>query len=117
MRDMRPGIGGAAAATVPAVALAQTDAPVETVGIGTTIGIALFLAVAAMIVLSFLCKLLVVAGLVPKSKKSRLRRTIVWIANVAGEVRITSGRSDRRGSGGSRGGGGSSGGAGSSGDY
>ncbi len=64
--------------------------------------------------------LLVVFGLVPKKKKtSRLRRTILWLANVAGDVRVTPGK-DGGGSGRSSsagGGGGSSGGGGASGDY
>lgn len=93
IRGMKWVIGSALAA-IPAGALAQADAPVETVGPGTTIGIAFFLAVAVLIVVSFLCKLLVFAGLVPSNKKSLLRRVILWVANVAGEVRVTKGRND-----------------------
>ena len=69
IRGMKWVIGSALAA-IPAGALAQADAPVETVGPGTTIGIAFFLAVAVLIVVSFLFKLLVFAGLVPSNKKS-----------------------------------------------
>ena len=91
----------------------------ETVGVGTMLGIGLFLLVAALIVVSFVCKLLVVFGLVPMKKTSRLRRTILWLTNVAGEVRVTRGRRDKGGGRASSagGGGGSSGGGGASGDY
>lgn len=92
---------------------------VETVGLGTTIGIGFFLLIAALIAVSFLCKLLLIAGLLPKKRSSRIRRTIVWLANVAGEVRVASGGQSGRpsGKGSATGGGGSSGGAGASGEY
>ena len=113
-------VAGVFVASVPAAALVVSlahaqqaaEQPVETVGTGTMLGIGLFLLVAALIVVSFACKLLVVFGLVPKKKSSRLRRTILWLANVAGDVRITRGRNDRGG-----GRSASSGGGGSSGDY
>lgn len=121
MRIARNAIAGLSATCLSALpALAETaEPPMETVGVGTMLGIGLFLAMAALIVVSFLCKLLVVFGLVPKKKTSRLRRTILWLANVAGEVRIAPGKngggSGRSSSAG--GGGGSSGGGGASGDY
>ena len=92
---------------------------VETVGLGTTIGMAVFLLIAALIVVSLVCKLLLIAGLVPGKRSSRARRIIVWLANVAGEVRVVSDRrsGSSRSKGSSGGGGGSSGGAGASGDY
>ena len=112
------GFFGFLGATLPALAQAA-EQPMETVGIGTMLGIGLFLAVAALIVVSFVFKLFVVFGLVPKKKSSRLRRTILWLANVAGEVRVTQGRRDKGGdrSSSAGGGGGSSGGGGASGDY
>ncbi len=111
------GFFGFLGATLPAIAQAE-EQPMETVGIGTMLGIGLFLAVAALIVVSFVCKLLVVVGFIPKRKKSRLRRTILWLANVAGEVRTTPGKSGKGGGrASSAGGGGSSGGGGASGDY
>jgi uncharacterized membrane protein YgcG len=93
---------------------------VETVGLGTTIGMAVFLLIAALIVVSLFCKLLLIAGLVPGKRSSRVRRVIVWLANVVGEVRVVSDRrsGSSRGKGSSGGGGGgSSGGGGASGDY
>ncbi len=121
MRIARNAVAGLSATCLSALpALAGTaEAPMETVGLGTMLGIGLFMAVAALIVVSFVCKLLVVFGLVPKKKTSRLRRTILWLANVAGDVRVTPGK-DGGGSGRSSsagGGGGSSGGGGASGDY
>lgn len=102
---------------MPALA-ATAEQPVETVGVGTMFGIGLFLAVAALIVVSLACKILVVFGLVPRRKASRLRRTILWLANVVGEVRVTPGRRDKGGGrSSSASGGGSSGGGGASGDY
>ena len=100
-------------------AFAQASgAEIETVGLGTTLGILAFLAIAALVIVSTLCKVLVIAGLVPRRRKSRLRRTIIWLANVAGEVRIVSGRRDEPSGGrSSGGGGGSSGGAGASGEF
>lgn len=121
MRIVRGAIAGLSTNCLSVLpALAQTsEQPVETVGIGTMLGIGLFLLVAALIVVSFVCKLLVVVGFVPKRKKSRLRRAILWLANVAGEVRVTLGKNDRGGgrSSSASGGGGSSGGGGASGDY
>lgn len=112
-------LSASVATALPAYAQAAAEEPVETVGLGTMLGIGLFLLVAAIIVVSFACKLLVVFGLVPKKKTSRLRRTILWLANVAGEVRVTPGRNDRGGgrSSSGSGGGGSSGGGGASGNY
>jgi uncharacterized membrane protein YgcG len=105
-------------AASPGFAQTAAEQPVETAGLGTMLGIGLFLLVAALIVVSFACKLLVLFGLVPNKKTSRLRRTVLWLANVAGEVRVTPGRNDRGGrSSSGRGGSGSSGGAGASGDF
>ena len=101
----------------PAFAQAP-GAEIETVGLGTTLGILAFLAIAALVIVSTLCKVLVIAGLVPRRRKSRLRRTVIWLANVAGEVRTVSGRrGERNGGRSSGGGGGSSGGAGASGEF
>ena len=102
----------------PAFAQAP-GAEIETVGLGTTLGILAFLAIAALVIVSTLCKVLVIAGFVPRRRKSRLRRTIIWLANVAGEVRTVSGRRGERNGGRSSGsgGGGSSGGAGASGEF
>jgi uncharacterized membrane protein YgcG len=90
----------------------------ETVELATTLAIGVFLAIAVLVVASILCKLLLVAGLVPERRNSRLRRAIVWLAAVVGQVRTVEGRRDpvsgRRSPGG---GGGSSGGAGASGDF
>jgi uncharacterized membrane protein YgcG len=90
----------------------------ETIGLGTTLAIGAFLAIAVLVVASIVCKLLIVAGLVPKRRNSPLGRAIVWLASVVGQVRLVEGRRDQR-SGGRppRGGGGSSGGAGASGEF
>jgi hypothetical protein len=69
-------------------------------------------------VASIVCKLVIVAGLVPERRNSPLRRAIAWLASVVGQVRLVEGRRDQP-SGGRppRGGGGSSGGAGASGEF
>jgi len=93
-------------------------APIETVSIGAFLVMALFIAIAVLIVVSFICKVLVVIGWVPRKRASRLRRTIVFLARAAGQTRISPGDDgDRGGRPSMRGGGGSSGGAGASGDF
>jgi uncharacterized membrane protein YgcG len=112
-------------ALIPAVlpsafAIAQETPPEpESVSLGTTVGIAFFLLVAALIVVSVLCKLVVAFGLVPRRPTARWHRVILWLANVVGEVRTVRGSGGRRqgSSSSSRGGGGSSGGAGASGEF
>lgn len=90
----------------------------EQVSVGDALMMALFLAVAALVVLSTVCKLLLAFGWVPRSRRSRLRRGIEFTARVAGHVRVSSGSgSSRGGRVRPEGGGGSSGGAGASGDY
>lgn len=79
---------------------------------------ALFVGIAALIVVSFICKLLLLIGWVPRERSSRLRRTIVFLADAASEIRVRRGDNKDRGSRPSvRGGGGSSGGGGASGDF
>jgi uncharacterized membrane protein YgcG len=93
-------------------------APIETVSLGAFLVMVLFVAIAALIVVSFICKLLVVIGWVPRKRTSRLRRTVIFLARAAGQTRLRPGDDDdcgRRPS--PRGGGGSSGGAGASGDF
>jgi uncharacterized membrane protein YgcG len=90
----------------------------ETIGLGTTLAIGAFLGIAALVVASIICKLLLVAGLVPAKGNSRLGRAIVWLASVVGQVRMVEGRRDQRSGGNPPGrGGGSSGGAGASGKF
>lgn len=117
---MRKCLATILACAIASFALAQgtADQPAEPVGIGALVGMAFFLLLATLIVVSFLCKLLVIAGLVPKKTTGRAYRLILWLANAAGDVRVTRSDDDR----GSRrssasGGGGSSGGGGTSGDY
>lgn len=117
LRDLKVRLPTICCTSMPALA-GTAEQPVETVGPGTMLGIGLFLVVAALIVVSVACKLLVFLGLVPKSKAGPLHRTILWLANVVGEVRLTEGRRDRGGGrSASAGGGGSSGGGGALGDY
>jgi uncharacterized membrane protein YgcG len=95
-----------------------SPAPIETVSIGTFLVMVLFVAIAVLIVVSFICKVLVVIGWVPRKRTSRLRRTIIFLARAAGQTRLRPGDDDDRGGRPSvRGGGGSSGGAGASGDF
>jgi uncharacterized membrane protein YgcG len=88
----------------------------ETIGLGTTLVIGAFLAIAVLVVASIVCKLLIVAGLVPERRNSPLGRSILWLASVVGQVRLVEGRRNQR-SGGRPPGGGSSGGAGASGEF
>jgi hypothetical protein len=102
---------------LPAFAEAPTG-EVEMMGTGQLLGIAFFLLIAALVVVSTICKLLLAFGLVPGRRKSRVRRVIVWLARAAGDVRVADGSRDRRSSTSSyRGGGGSSGGGGASGEF
>jgi len=102
---------GAAAAEV-------VGSEVETVGLGAALVMLLFLAIAALVVISFVAKLLLAFGLVPKSRTSRLRKAIVFLARATGTVRTTAGgRTETGRPTPVERGGGSSGGAGASGDY
>ncbi|MEP9356723.1 hypothetical protein ABLE93_24610 [Xanthobacter sp. KR7-65] len=89
----------------------------EQVSMGEALVIGLFLAVAVLVVLSTVCKLLLVVGWVPKARRSRLRRAIEFIARAAGNVRVTSGGRSRSGGPEQKSGGGTSGGGGASGDF
>jgi hypothetical protein len=51
-------------------------AGIETVGLLATLVMGAFLAIAALIVVSVFCNVLLAVGLVPSSPKSWLRRTI-----------------------------------------
>ena len=64
----------------------------ETVGLLTTLGMGAFLALAVLIVVSLVCKLLVVTGLLPRRRDSRLGKAVVWLANVVGSVSLGNGR-------------------------
>jgi uncharacterized membrane protein YgcG len=111
---MRKAMLGSAIA-FPAVALAQTgEPPVEQISLGASLVMLGFLLIAALIVVSFFCKLLVIFGLIPE--KGRLRAAIIWVANAAGETRVTRSR-DSGGTRSGKGGGGSFGGSGSSGNW
>jgi uncharacterized membrane protein YgcG len=93
-------------------------APIETVSLGALLVMALFVAIAVLIVVSFVCKVLLLIGWVLDRRTSRLRRIIVFLAGAAGETRVRRGDDkDRRSRPPMRGGGGSSGGAGASGDF
>lgn len=102
--------------TVQAAPLAaQTaESPPEPVSLLTLLGMLFFLLLAALIVVSVLCQILVAAGLVPQ--KGRLRRAMLWLANVVSGVRTTSERNSAS-SGSGKGGGGSFGGGGASGNW
>jgi uncharacterized membrane protein YgcG len=90
----------------------------ETVSVGTALVMAGFLLIAALVVLSVTCKLMLATGLVRGDRAGRLSGTVVRLANIVGHVRVVPGRRDRRGGKTStRGGGGSSGGAGASGQF
>lgn len=91
--------------------------PLEEVSLLSAFVMLGFLLVAALVVVSFVCKFAIALGLVPKSRTSRFGRIIAFLANATGDLRIVASARER--SGGSRsqrGGGGSSGGAGASGD-
>ena len=89
----------------------------ETVGLFTTLAMGAFLALAALIVVSVICKVIVAAGLLPRRRGSRLRRTVIWLANVVGSVSVVKGRAGSSSGRSRSGGGGSSGGAGASGEF
>jgi uncharacterized membrane protein YgcG len=96
--------------------LAEEALAPQSVSTGDALVMALFLAVAALVVLSTVCKLLLAFGWVPSSRRSRLRRIIEFTARAVGGVRVTSG-DGRGGRSAPKGGGGSSGGGGASGDW
>jgi uncharacterized membrane protein YgcG len=102
---------------VPPAFASASGGETETIGLGTTLAIGAFLAIAVLVVASIVCKLLLVAGLVPEKRNSRLGRAIVRLASVVGQVRMVEGRRDQRSGGSPPGGGGSSGGGGASGEF
>ena len=78
-------------------ALAQAPAgETDEVGLGAALIMAAFLLIAWLAVVSVLCKVLLATGLVPGNPKSRLHRTIVWLAGVVGSVRTVPNRRDQR---------------------
>jgi len=89
----------------------------ETVGLFTTLAMGAFLALAALIVVSVVCKVIVAAGLLPRRRGSKLRGTVIWLANVVGSVSVVKGRGGPSRGRSRPGGGGSSGGAGASGEF
>jgi uncharacterized membrane protein YgcG len=98
------------------VALAQADAalPAETVSVGQSLGMLLFLLVALLIVLSVAARILIATGVVPMRPETTLHRIVHGLARVVGkverkEVRRSTSAGGSRGSGGSFGGGGASG--------
>jgi uncharacterized membrane protein YgcG len=94
---------------------AQTnEAPVEQLSIWTSIGILFFLLLAALIVVSIFCQILIAVGLVPK--KGKVRSAVFWLARVVSNVQTTSKR-DTSSSGSGKSSGGSFGGGGSSGNW
>jgi len=106
-------IAFAAFALLPLNATAQTaEQPLEQISIGASLVMLGFLLLAALIVISVLCQILIVAGLVPE--KGTIRNVMFWLSRVVSGVRVTQGkdsgsRSTGKGAGGSYGGGGSSG--------
>jgi len=97
-------------------AQAEAAPAVETVSVGQTLGMLVFIGVAVLIVVSVLCKITIVTGLVPVPPKTRLHRIVHWLARVVGSVERKNVRRSAS-AGGGRGGGGSFGGGGSSGDF
>ena len=101
--------------TLSSPGFAQTaEPPIEQMSFGTSIGILFFLLLAALIVISILCQLLIVIGLVPS--KGKVRSVMFWLAKVVSNVQTTSKRDNSSSSGG-KGGGGSFGGGGGSGNW
>lgn len=96
---------------------AAPDVPVEEVGLISALVMLGFLLLAALVVVSFVCKLIILSGALPRARSSRLRRVVTALAGVTGELRVVS--SERAKGGGPRTptGGGSAGGAGASGDF
>jgi uncharacterized membrane protein YgcG len=108
-------LGIIAAVVFSSPAPAQTaEPPIEQISIGASLVMLGFLLLAAFIVLSFFCKLLVVFDLLPK--KGKLRDAVYWIAKAVSGARLTPGR-DSGPRGGSKGSGGNFGGGGSSGNW
>ncbi|MBS4084196.1 MAG: hypothetical protein KGZ73_11645 [Rhizobiales bacterium] len=105
----------AAIMLLPAPAAAQTaEPPIEQISLGASLVMLGFLLLAALIVISVLCQILIVIGLVPE--KGRIRSVMFWLSRVVSGVRVTRGTdSGSRGTG--KGGGGSYGGGGSSGNW
>jgi len=96
------------------IAAQTNEAPVEQISIWTSIGILFFLLLAALIVVSILCQVLIAIGLVPK--KGKVRSVMFWLARVVSNVQTTSKR-DSSSSGSSKSSGGTFGGGGSSGNW
>jgi len=103
----------AAIILLPLPATGQTtEPPIEQVSLGASLVMLGFLLLAALIVISVLCQILIVVGLVPE--KGAIRSVMFWLSRVVSGVRVTRGtdsgsRSTGKGGGGSYGGGGSSG--------
>jgi uncharacterized membrane protein YgcG len=93
----------------------EAPPPVEIVPPWQALVMLLFLIVAALIIVSILCKAAIALGLVPMKPKTRLDRAIHRLARVVGNVERKESR--RSSAGRMRGGGGSFGGGGSSGNY
>jgi uncharacterized membrane protein YgcG len=87
----------------------------EQIPLGQSIVMLLFLAIAALIVISLVCKLLVAFGLV-RDRSTSFRRVVYALASVVGTVRTTRGSRNQSAKG-TRGGGGSFGGGGASGGW
>jgi uncharacterized membrane protein YgcG len=87
----------------------------EQIPLGQSIVMLLFLAVAALIVISLVCKLLVATGLV-RDRSTWFGRVIYALASVVGTVRTTRGSRNQSAKG-TRGGSGSFGGGGASGGW
>jgi uncharacterized membrane protein YgcG len=102
---------------VPGYAAVEAAEPIEQVSLFSALVMLGFLLIAALVVVSFVCKCVIAFGIVAKPRASRLGRVILFLANATGSVRVVT--SERASSGGSHnsGGGGSAGGAGASGDF
>jgi uncharacterized membrane protein YgcG len=98
-------------------AFAQEAVPVETVPLWQGLVMLLFLLLAALIVVSVLCRLVIALGLVPMKPKTRFHRVMHWLARVVSNVERKESRRTTAGGSSTRGGGGSFGGGGSSGNY
>lgn len=104
-----------AMAMTPAPLAAQmAEAPPEPVSLLTSLGMLFFVLLAGLIVVSVLCQILVAVGIVPR--QGRLRRAMLWLADVVSGVRTTSQRGGASGGSG-KSGGGSFGGGGASGSW
>lgn len=64
----------------------------ESVGLVTTLAMGAFLALAALVAVSIADKVIVASGLLPGGPGSRVRRSVIWLANVVGTVGIVEGK-------------------------